>query len=234
MFRFKRAENGLFLPRICVLSSLRLLLFGGALLGSLVSSSFADSKMNTVLTYTNGTRITASSPVNGGTRYGRIIRLQHNGSANGTLIATYESWPNNFWFFKSMDDGLTWTQIGAPILSSIPNWTMKVEPDLFELPIAVGNLPAGTILLAGNCRTNDFNINSHRMEVWYSTNQCVTWHYRGVVDTSTWLTNITAGLPAEDGAALHYSVFAIFELIRDICLVAGVWLLTYLSPRQGA
>ncbi|HEY9723467.1 MAG TPA: zinc ribbon domain-containing protein [Oscillatoriaceae cyanobacterium] len=56
----------------------------------------------------------------------------------------------------------------------------------------------------------------------------------GVVDTSTWLTNITAGLPAEDGAALHYSVFAIFELIRDICLVAGVWLLTYLSPRQGA
>jgi hypothetical protein len=185
MYQFRRAATRRLLPHFRVINSLRSLLFGGALIFGLVWSAFADSNIGTVLTYTNGTRITASSPVNGGTRYGRIIRLQHNGSANGTLIATYESWPNNFGFYKSLDDGLTWTQIGAPTLSSIPNWTMKVEPDLFELPSAVGNLPAGTILLAGNCRTNDFNINSHRMEVWYSTNQCVTWQYRGLADTST-------------------------------------------------
>ena len=140
--------------------------------------------INTVLPYTCGTRISASSPVNGGTRYGRILRLQNNGSANGTLVATYESWPNDFRFYKSVDDGLTWTQTGAPILSSLPNWVMKVEPDLFELPAAVGNLPAGTILLAGNCRTNDFSVNSHRMEVWYSTNQGAAWQYRGVADQS--------------------------------------------------
>ena len=161
------------------------LLLSGALGFDLVSSSFADSDMGTVLPYTTGTRITSDSPVNGGTRYGRIIRLQNSGSFNGTLIATYESWPNDFRFYKSTDDGLSWIQIGAPILSSIPGWVMKVEPDLFELPMAVGNLPAGTILLAGNCRTNNFNINSHRMEVWYSTNQGVAWQYRGVADQST-------------------------------------------------
>jgi hypothetical protein len=164
---------------------LRSLALGVALLVGCVFSVRADSDMGTVLPYTCGTRITATSPVNGGTRYGRILRLQHNGTANGTLIATYECWPSDFHFYRSTDDGYSWTQIGAPILSSIPNWVMKVEPDLFELPQAVGNLPAGTILLAGNCRTNDFNINSHRMEVWYSTNQGVNWQYRGVADTST-------------------------------------------------
>ncbi|HZI33292.1 MAG TPA: RICIN domain-containing protein, partial [Candidatus Binatia bacterium] len=164
---------------------LQLFLLIGAFYFGSVSFGLADSDMGTVLPYTTGTRITPNSPVNGGTRYGRIIRLQHSGSANGTLIATYESWPNDFRFYRSTDDGFTWAQISAPILSSIPGWVMKVEPDLFELPAAVGNLPAGTILLAGNCRTNDFSVNSHRMEVWYSTDHGVTWNFRGVVDHST-------------------------------------------------
>jgi hypothetical protein len=161
------------------------LVLGAVMVSGLVSRSFADSDMHTVLPYTSGTRITANSPVIGGTRYGRIIRLEHNGTLNGTLLATFEAWPNDFRFYKSTDDGFTWSQISAPILSSIPNWVMKVEPDLYELPTAVGNLPAGTILLAGNCRTNDFNINSHRMEVWSSTNQAVSWQFRGVADKST-------------------------------------------------
>jgi hypothetical protein len=162
----------------------RLIVLGSVLAGGFPANCFADSDMHTVLGYTSGARITAGSPVNGGTRYGRIIRLQYNGVYNGTLIATYESWPNDFRFYKSTDDGFTWTQIGAQTLSSISGWVMKVEPDLYELPTAVGNLPTGTILLAGNCRTNDFNINSHRMEVWYSTNQGVSWQYRGVADQS--------------------------------------------------
>ncbi|HEU5069279.1 MAG TPA: LamG-like jellyroll fold domain-containing protein [Verrucomicrobiae bacterium] len=157
----------------------------GALMAGFAPAGRADSDMHTVLAYTSGTRITANAPVVGGTRYGRLIRLQHAGVANGTLLATFECWPNDFRFYKSTDDGFSWTQISAPVLSSLPGWVMKVEPDLYELPAAVGNLPAGTILLAGNGRTNDFNINSHRMEVWYSTNVGVSWQFRGVVDTST-------------------------------------------------
>lgn len=141
--------------------------------------------MDTVLPYTCGTRITASSPVNGGVRYGRVIRLEHNGTNNGTLLATFECFPNDFPFYKSTDDGLTWTSIGQPVLSSQNQWVMKVEPDLFELPVPVGDLPAGAILLAGNCRTNNFSYNSHRMEIWCSTNLGTTWKYRGVADTAT-------------------------------------------------
>jgi hypothetical protein len=51
------------------------LLLGGGLDAAFVASSLADSGTGTVLSYTNGTRITAGSPVVGGTRYGRIIRL---------------------------------------------------------------------------------------------------------------------------------------------------------------
>lgn len=160
------------------------LLFIGALFGNTVTSSFANSDTGTVLPYTTGTRITANSTVNRGARYGRLIRLKHSGVANGTLIATYEAWPRNFEFFSSTDDGFTWTQISAPNLSSSAGWEMKVEPDLYELPTAMGGLPAGTILLAGNSERTTGG-NNHRLEVWYSLNHGVTWNYRGVVDTST-------------------------------------------------
>jgi len=147
------------------------------------SDCFADSGPTSQLTYKCGARITANSPVIGGTRYGRLIRLQYNGGYNGNLIATFEAWPNNYGIYRSADDGLSWTQIVAPLLSSTPGWKMQVEPDLFELPAATGNLPAGTILLAGNSGTNSSN--SHRMEVWCSMNQGGSWLFRGLVDQST-------------------------------------------------
>src|SRR5580704_15277850 len=135
------------------------------------------------MTYLCGTRITATSPVNGGVRYSRLIRLQHNGSYNGSLVATFEAFPNYLGIYRSTDDGFTWTDFSTPFLGSISGWSMKAEPDLFELPTAAGSLPAGTLLLAGNSETN--NVNSHRMEVWYSTNQGQTWQFRGLVDQST-------------------------------------------------
>ncbi|MES2924918.1 MAG: LamG-like jellyroll fold domain-containing protein [Verrucomicrobiota bacterium] len=135
--------------------------------------------ISTVLPYTTGTRIAVDSKVEPGTRYGRIIRLEHNGSANGTLIATFESWPHDFRIYKSVDDGLTWTQISAQYLNSSGPWYMKAEPDLFELPHAVGNLPAGTIMLAGNAVGG-----GRRLEVWYSLDRGVSWLFRGVVQTA--------------------------------------------------
>jgi len=140
----------------------------------------ANSDMNTVLPFTSGTRITPGSPVQLGTRYGRIVRLGYSGASNGTLIATFESWPSEFGIYKSTDDGLTWTQIATTTETQLAGWTFKVEPDLFELPNAAGNLPAGTILLAGNAE----NGNAHRMEIYYSLDHGVTWQYRGLVDSN--------------------------------------------------
>ena len=169
---------------ILLRKALKLLLLGGALSLGGVSASFADSDMGTVLPYPTGTKITSDSLVGGGTRYGRIIRLQNSGSVNGTLIATFESWPNDFRIYKSTDDGFNWVQIAAPVMVSATGWVMKAEPDLYELPAAMGNLPAGTILCAGNSETPGAG-NNHRMEIWYSLDHGVTWQYRGVADQST-------------------------------------------------
>jgi hypothetical protein len=150
-----------------------------------VPSSFADSGTSTVLSYTTGTIITPGSPVVAGTRYGRVIRLQYGGSANGTLIATFEAWANNFGIYRSTDDGLTWALIATTTETQFPGWQFKVEPDLFEVPSQMGNLPAGTILLAGN----SVNGSGHQLEIYCSLDHGVTWQYRGMVDN-----NGTSGL----------------------------------------
>ncbi|MGA9452581.1 MAG: RICIN domain-containing protein [Verrucomicrobiia bacterium] len=152
-----------------------------------VPSSFADSGTGTVLSYTTGTIITPSSPVVAGTRYGRVIRLQYSGSANGTLIATFEAWPNDFGIYQSTDDGLTWKQIATTTETQFPGWQFKVEPDLLEVPSQMGNLPPGTILLAGNSTllaTNPANGNGHQLEIYYSLDHGVAWQYRGMVDNN--------------------------------------------------
>lgn len=56
----------------------------------------------------------------------------------------------------------------------------------------------------------------------------VLYLFWGVLDTSTWLTNVTSGLKPDDPAATRYNVFAVFELLRNFSLVAGLWLLTLL------
>ena len=56
--------------------------------------------------------------------------------------------------------------------------------------------------------------------------------FYGVLDTSIWLTNASKTLAPADPAGLRYSVFAVYELVRDLCIVAGVWLLTMLTPRR--
>ncbi len=164
-----------------VTNALASMLLGGALSLGLVTTSFADSSTGTVLTYTNGTRITAASPVVAGTRYGRVIRLQHSGSVNGTLIATFEAWANDFGIYRSTDDGFNWSQIATTTETQYPGWQFKVEPDLFEVPSPMGNLPAGTILLAGN----SVNGNGHQLEIYYSLDHGLTWQYRGMAESNS-------------------------------------------------
>lgn len=56
----------------------------------------------------------------------------------------------------------------------------------------------------------------------------VLYLFWGVLDTSTWLNNVTSGLKPDSFAAVRYNIFAVFELVRNICLVLGIWLLTFL------
>lgn len=139
----------------------------------------ADSNEKTVISYTTGSPLALDAPKNWGTRYSRVIRLRYSGSANGQLIATFESWPADLGIYRSTDDGLTWTKIAPVVEKHTPGWNFRVEPDLLELPCACGNLPAGTILLAANAGNGG---KAHQLEIQYSTDHGLTWNFRGVVD----------------------------------------------------
>lgn len=49
-----------------------------------------------------------------------------------------------------------------------------------------------------------------------------------MIDTSLWLTHATAGQATQHAAATRFTVHAIFELMRNMGLVAGIWLITFL------
>lgn len=53
----------------------------------------------------------------------------------------------------------------------------------------------------------------------------------GVIETGFWLNSTTKTLTPSDPAGLRYSVFAIYELVRNFCIVVGIWLLTMLKRR---
>jgi hypothetical protein len=73
--------------------------------------------------------------------------------------------------FESMDNGATFT-----LLSTVPATGGSVErccSTLFELPVTVGVLPAGTLLSAGSY----FSGTTPAIEIYISTDQGVTWSY---------------------------------------------------------
>lgn len=85
--------------------------------------------------------------------YPRVIRLEANGSANGTLLATFSrsghGGPSDFPIYRSLDGGVTWSTSPISVVSdTVHGWSIDA-PTLFELPQAVGTLPAGAILAAG-------------------------------------------------------------------------------------
>jgi hypothetical protein len=119
-----------------------------------------------------------------GSLYPRALRLQHNGSANGTILATFEQWTNGtpvFPIYRSTDNGNSWTQISS-VADTQNGWGMRWEPDLFELPTAMGGFPAGTILVAGDSVPSDRS--ATKIDLYASTDRGLTW---------TFVSNIATG-----------------------------------------
>ncbi|MEB3330745.1 MAG: hypothetical protein VKQ33_16085 [Candidatus Sericytochromatia bacterium] len=54
----------------------------------------------------------------------------------------------------------------------------------------------------------------------------------GVVDTSVWLTRTNETVAPGSPTALQYTLFALYELLRNATLVLGIWLLTALGGRR--
>jgi hypothetical protein len=106
--------------------------------------------------------------------YARTVELQ-----DGTLLATWENYspePPTVYFpiYRSKDSGATWTQI-AKVNDQVNGWGLRYQPFLYELPKAVGNFSAGTILLAGNSIPTD--LSQTKIDVYASTDQGLTWAF---------------------------------------------------------
>ncbi|KOU71960.1 ricin-type beta-trefoil lectin domain protein, partial [Streptomyces sp. MMG1533] len=124
-----------------------------------------------------------------GSLYPRALRLQHNGSANGTLLATFEQYTSGtpvLPIYRSTDNGNAWTKI-SEVADTQNGWGMRWEPELFELPTAVGDFPAGTILAAGASVPADRS--AIKIDVYASTDRGQTW---------TFVSNIATGGAAFD------------------------------------
>ena len=127
--------------------------------------------------------------------YERVVEL-----SNGDLLATWQrefpivtNWSGmkSFYFYKSSDQGKTWSyasELDPSDYSGLSRDKMGM-PGMFVLPQALGNLSAGTILFA----TSDWDANSsYCIHIWKSTDNGATWSLhsnlasRGSVSQSVW------------------------------------------------
>jgi Ricin-type beta-trefoil lectin domain len=166
-----------------------LLAAGLALAGLTVAGPTANAAASTGVLYSPNTTANPNEDAS----YPRVIRLEHSGSANGTLLATFShsgagSAKASFPIYRSTDDGRTWT--GSPVgtvTDTVHGWDLD-GPTLFELPQAEGSLPAGTLLAAGTAwNRNDFTQQS--VEVFASTDHGASWAYRSACTSESGMAN---------------------------------------------
>lgn len=72
-------------------------------------------------------------------------------TSNGNMYATFEQYTtgvSSFPIFESTNNGETWTKVGD-VKDTHKGVGMRWEPQLYELPQAIGTMPAGTLLCAG-------------------------------------------------------------------------------------
>jgi hypothetical protein len=72
-------------------------------------------------------------------------------TSNGKMYATFEQYTtgvSSFPIFESTNNGETWAKVGD-VKDTHKGVGMRWEPQLYELPQAIGNMPAGTLLCAG-------------------------------------------------------------------------------------
>ncbi len=120
--------------------------------------------------------------------YGRVIELKYNGEHNGTLLATSQWADTSFPVYRSTNGGTSWRRIASVTEKFNPSLIGNWQPHLYELPVQVGDMPAGTILLSG-CSHDPTNETTMQISIWRSFDQGKTWEQYTIVDTGNGLSN---------------------------------------------
>lgn len=96
------------------------------------------------------------------TLYARTLLLNQDCETDNVLLATWENYLYNndsfpyFPIYQSYDGGRTWSE-RSRVHDLVNGWGLRYQPFLYELPEAIGNYSAGTILLAGNSIPDDLS-----------------------------------------------------------------------------
>lgn len=117
----------------------------------------------------------------GGSFYPRIIRLAHSGSADGTILVSVTTNIGNDGagiIESSTDGGETFHQLATIRDPDAADGAGICCSSLFELPIRVGKLPAGTVLWADSVGyTAPPAHHTTRQRLWASYDHGATWQW---------------------------------------------------------
>ncbi len=113
----------------------------------------------------------ADEGATGGGSYPRIIRLEHHAPARGDLLVTFGA-GRSLPIYRSGDNGESWE-----LLSRVEG--ISGQPTLYELPHAMGDLPAGTVLASGMAAQPDRD--KTVLDVYASTDGGRTWTFRSTL-----------------------------------------------------
>jgi hypothetical protein len=117
--------------------------------------------------------------------YPRVIRLEHNGTANGTVLVSVVTNLNGNWvgaILQSTDYGQTYTHIGS--VNDPAAASGMCCHTLYELPRAVGTLPAGTLLWAASFGADAGQNRRMTERVWKSADRGRTWTFLSTIHTA--------------------------------------------------
>ncbi|WP_432937077.1 ricin-type beta-trefoil lectin domain protein [Kribbella sp. CA-253562] len=112
--------------------------------------------------------------------YPRAIRLDHDGNAGRTVLATFarrnEAGPSNFPIYRSTDGGASFAATPlSTITSHTPGWDLGA-PVIYEVPRTANGLNAGDLLAAGTA-WDEGNFTAQKIEVFKSTDRGASWQY---------------------------------------------------------
>jgi len=122
-----------------------------------------------------------------GTTYAKNVVLKNSGSANGQQFVTFdqlvlENGVQVYPIYRSTDNGTSWSRVATVTPSTqFPTLTRTAQPSLYETPIQLGSMPAGTLLLSGMIMPADRS--SSRLVMYKSLDHGLTWSFVSTVDT---------------------------------------------------
>ncbi|MEU6402486.1 exo-alpha-sialidase [Streptomyces sp. NPDC046985] len=158
----------------------------------------------------SGAQAATGTPLRGDGLYPRAIRLEHSGAADGvilTSVVTFDAGDGVGVISQSTDDGRTFAEVGRVRAPDAAGGEGLCCSTLYELPQAVGDLPAGTLLWAASVG-QDASPRRMSLQVFRSDDVGRTWSYLSTVaassnDEGLWEPEFS--LAADGQLAAHYS-----------------------------